>query len=60
MRDLLQRNKNQLKIEKQEGNLVIIIVRDKQRLIDRIRGTYEIPTNEKGKARGRDYYDSVF
>ena len=43
---LLQRNKNDLKLEKEEVNSLRITVSGQQILIDRIRETYEITTDK--------------
>ena len=60
MRDSLQRNKNELKIEKEEGNSLRIIVRYMQILIDRIRGTREITIYEEEGYRGGNVDDDGF
>ena len=60
MRDLLKRRENEVSVDKEEENPLVIIVRDKQIINDRKRGTYEIPTYEEGRDMGVNYYDDGF
>ena len=48
MRELLQKRKNELKVEKERFNLLKIIVLDQQILFERNRGNCHITTDKNG------------
>ena len=60
MRELLKRGKNELKFEKEKGNSLRIIVRDKEILLNINRVTHEINTGKEGRARCENDYDTKF
>ena len=60
IRELSQRSKNELKIEKDKDNSLQRIACDQQRLFYRNRRTYYITKDEEGEARGGNYENPEF